>query len=196
MALPRFPSDRNRLKSIICSIRSWLLCFLSGCIVGHLHGRYWDKNNNDSVLLLSSLSSLSSSSSSSLTSSSSSFPALTLTDNTNTNNNNATTDGWRQIDVFYGEPAVSNLTWFSQAAQDELIVGLLRGKRNGYFIDLAANDALVLSNTYALERDYGWYVFFLNSRESARTHTHTSLELTFPTGPACALNRIQSIGNS
>lgn len=73
--------------------------------------------------------------------------------------------GWRRIDVFYGQsdplddlfPSNStNHPWFSQAAQDELIIGLLRGKRDGYFIDLAANDATLLSNTYALERFYGW----------------------------------------
>jgi hypothetical protein len=84
--------------------------------------------------------------------------------NNHYNNNNHTTinhnndDGWRQIDVFYGKAPTTNRTWFSQAAQDELVIGLLRGKRNGYFIDLAANDALLLSNTYALEQRYGWYV--------------------------------------
>jgi hypothetical protein len=46
--------------------------------------------------------------------------------------------------------------WYSQARQDELVVALLRNKTNGYFIDLAANDAVQLSNTYALERYYQW----------------------------------------
>jgi hypothetical protein len=46
--------------------------------------------------------------------------------------------------------------WHSQARQDELVVALLRNKTNGFFIDLAANDAVQLSNTYALERYYHW----------------------------------------
>jgi hypothetical protein len=46
--------------------------------------------------------------------------------------------------------------WHSQARQDELVVALLGNKTNGYFIDLAANDAVQLSNTYALERFYHW----------------------------------------
>jgi Methyltransferase FkbM domain len=46
--------------------------------------------------------------------------------------------------------------WFSQARQDELVIGLLRNKTNGYFIDLAANDAVLLSNTFALEKHYHW----------------------------------------
>ena len=47
--------------------------------------------------------------------------------------------------------------WFSQARQDQLVIALLGGKRHGYFIDLAANDAQLFSNTYALERYYQWH---------------------------------------
>lgn len=67
--------------------------------------------------------------------------------------------GWTSIDVFYGTRNhldLRNRTWFSQARQDELISALLRHKRNGYFIDLAANDAVDLSNSLALERRYDW----------------------------------------
>lgn len=46
--------------------------------------------------------------------------------------------------------------WFSQLRQDEIIAHLFRYKRDGYFIDLAANDAVRISNTYALERHYDW----------------------------------------
>jgi hypothetical protein len=46
--------------------------------------------------------------------------------------------------------------WYSQARQDELVIALLRNKTDGYFIDLAANDATELSNTYALEKYHGW----------------------------------------
>jgi hypothetical protein len=47
-------------------------------------------------------------------------------------------------------------SWFSQAAQDELVMALLGGKTNGTFLDLAANDATYFSNTYALERYHHW----------------------------------------
>jgi hypothetical protein len=46
--------------------------------------------------------------------------------------------------------------WFSQLRQDELVYQLLRNKRNGYFVDLAANDAIRISNTFALEHYHGW----------------------------------------
>jgi len=46
--------------------------------------------------------------------------------------------------------------WHGQVGQDQTIMKLTRGKRNGYFVDLAANEPVFLSNTRALERDYGW----------------------------------------
>ena len=46
--------------------------------------------------------------------------------------------------------------WHGQVGQDRAVAAILGYKRNGYFIDLAANDAVRLSNTRALERDYGW----------------------------------------
>eukprot|EP00980_Cylindrotheca_fusiformis_P008935 scaffold1909_cov130-Cylindrotheca_fusiformis.AAC.2 len=64
--------------------------------------------------------------------------------------------------VFYGSADYvesklpNNKIWHSQARQDEAVMSLLGGKRNGYFVDLAANDATTLSNTYALEKYFGW----------------------------------------
>lgn len=46
--------------------------------------------------------------------------------------------------------------WYGQARQDEMVYALLRNKTNGFFIDLACNDATDLSNTFALETYYGW----------------------------------------
>ena len=75
--------------------------------------------------------------------------------------------GWSQIHVFYGDqqhlPDTSTIPreyfatheWFSQVRQDEIVYQLLHAKKNGYFVDLAANDAVRISNTYALERK-GW----------------------------------------
>jgi len=44
----------------------------------------------------------------------------------------------------------------SQVGQDWLVASLLGCKRDGYFVDMAANDAIDLSNTLMLERDFGW----------------------------------------
>ena len=39
---------------------------------------------------------------------------------------------------------------------DSIVVAIFEGKRDGYFIELAAFDALLYSNSLALERDYSW----------------------------------------
>jgi hypothetical protein len=73
------------------------------------------------------------------------------------------TQGTVQHDDDYNSINNSNNTkerrivWYSQAHQDELIIGMLHKNRtNGYYIDLAANDAKQLSNTYALQQYYNW----------------------------------------
>ena len=52
--------------------------------------------------------------------------------------------------------AAPSFAWSSQAQQDQIVHELLGGKSGGYFVDLAANDWKDLSNTYALERYFGW----------------------------------------
>jgi hypothetical protein len=76
--------------------------------------------------------------------------------------------GWHAIDVYYGDsnhlPFYSaihkdyfdKVQWFSQRKQDFVVSKLLKGKKNGYFVDLAANDAVQISNTYALETFFDW----------------------------------------
>jgi hypothetical protein len=73
-------------------------------------------------------------------------------------NNDAVEDGWHNIHVFYGERsglgADPKKKSYAQVHQDEVVLDLLG--TSGYFIDLAANDALDLTNTLALERHEGW----------------------------------------
>jgi hypothetical protein len=76
---------------------------------------------------------------------------------------NEDSKGWHPINVFYGEKEglfndapksiKTSQESFAQVGQDSIILDLLGS--NGYFIDLAANDALDLTNTLALERK-GW----------------------------------------
>mmetsp|Transcript_7744 Transcript_7744/g.8553 ORF Transcript_7744/g.8553 Transcript_7744/m.8553 type:complete len:343 (+) Transcript_7744:73-1101(+) len=72
-------------------------------------------------------------------------------------NNN---DGWHQINVFYGDRAgmlVNRRTkWSSQILQDSTVYRYLHDLEGGYFVDLAANDATMISNSYALEKNHNW----------------------------------------
>lgn len=101
-------------------------------------------------------------------------PATTLNQQTLLRTTSPTAHrSWNEIHVYMGDDekirkdrllsssAISSKyfekhQWFSQVQQDELIARLLRFQRNGFFVDLAANDAIRISNTYALERDFGW----------------------------------------
>ena len=69
--------------------------------------------------------------------------------------------GWNFPAVYIGDgvyPGVANISgiWYSQVGQDKTIVEIFKGKMNGYFVDLASNDAVSLSNTLVLEQVYGW----------------------------------------
>ena len=81
------------------------------------------------------------------------------------------TDGWKTIHVFRGKRKElqelrrqergklpqDESQWVGQVEQDRIISSLYHGKKtNGFFLDLAANAAVYLSNTYALERKLNW----------------------------------------
>lgn len=94
-------------------------------------------------------------------------PTIASTTTTTGNNENANDGhGWKTLDVFYGDNSImdlqgdertpSGLTWPAQVGQDRLVAALLGEKRGGYFVDLAANNAYKLSNTFGLERALQW----------------------------------------
>ena len=95
---------------------------------------------------------------------------------------------WRTISVYVGREAArqarkgSHSTpesfmdadkpgkWHSQGSQDQIIAALFPKMRHsrgngGYFVDLAANHPLFISNTRALERDYGWNGLCIDAAE-------------------------------
>jgi len=102
-------------------------------------------------------------------------PTSTATKNDDDDNKNDKTkkkdDGWHSVDVFFGKrEQLDSITppewnrrspnptqdWFGQAGQDRFVYQLLNNRKNGFFLDLASNDARTLSNTFALERYHNW----------------------------------------
>lgn len=50
----------------------------------------------------------------------------------------------------------SGLRWLAQHGQDVAVAKVLEFRRDGFFVDLAANDAVWASNTVVLEQVFGW----------------------------------------
>ena len=48
---------------------------------------------------------------------------------------------WKPVYVYRGGPSEPLKQWYGQAEQDKLVSWLTKNKTNGYFVDLAANDA-------------------------------------------------------
>lgn len=83
-------------------------------------------------------------------------------------------NGWGAINVYYEDrghlqdgieddkyilgrtQVYEGKQWYSQHGQDLAAAMAHDFKENGYFVDLAANDAVWASNTYMLEHYYGW----------------------------------------
>ena len=51
---------------------------------------------------------------------------------------------------------LKNSESYSQLGQDIFVLNELREKREGFFIEIGAGDGLYLSNTYLLEKNFGW----------------------------------------
>jgi len=49
-----------------------------------------------------------------------------------------------------------NQKYYSQLGQDKWVLEKLDYKENGFFIEIGAYDGITLSNTYSLEKDFGW----------------------------------------
>lgn len=49
-----------------------------------------------------------------------------------------------------------NINQVSQLGQDQFVLETLKYKTNGYFVEFGAMDGVYCSNTYLLEKDYGW----------------------------------------
>jgi hypothetical protein len=45
---------------------------------------------------------------------------------------------------------------YSQVGQDKFVIDMNKGKNNGYYVEIGAYHSTDMSNTYILEKDYGW----------------------------------------
>ena len=65
-----------------------------------------------------------------------------------------------------------------QALQDAYVLNVLKFKRNGYFLEIGSHDAIFMSNTYKLEKEFDWtglmVDFEQHYEDSYKTHRPNS----------------------
>ena len=67
--------------------------------------------------------------------------------------------GWKYTATYAGsipDPRLAAAQWTSQCGQDRTVRDIFAGKRGGYFLELASNEAFYISNTVTLEQQLGW----------------------------------------
>jgi len=95
---------------------------------------------------------------------------------------------------------------YSQGGQDIYVTRILKEKREGYFVEVGANNGYLMSNTYLLEKNYDWkgicveatpyrITELINNRPNAicisnAVFSVSNLELDFTTCPLDILNVI------
>ena len=56
--------------------------------------------------------------------------------------------------------------FYSQAGQDQFIINVLKGKRNGYFLEIGSNHPSYINNTYKLEKEYDWKGIMIDYKDT------------------------------
>jgi hypothetical protein len=78
--------------------------------------------------------------------------------NNNNNNNTNPTSVFATTQVHIGDATLeTDKKWHALQGQDAFLVEkIFPNKTDGFYVDCASNDATIYSNTYSLERDFGW----------------------------------------
>lgn len=85
----------------------------------------------------------------------------------------------------YGQTAHSK----SQALQDVFVLAALNGKRRGSFLEIGASDGKMLSNTYLLEKRFGWRGISVDLSWGSRlSHLRHLRKSKFALGDATAMD--------
>ena len=57
-----------------------------------------------------------------------------------------------------------------QAEQDKFVLNILKGKKDGFFIEIGSNDPIIINNTYLLETEYNWKGIMVEYNDSFLPH--------------------------
>lgn len=88
---------------------------------------------------------------------------------------------------FYGSENIDHN--YSQAYQDMFVLSMLNGKTNGTYVEIGANDAISINNTYLLESKFDWCgISFDADKLSLESYQKNKRKNNFVLGNALTLN--------
>jgi len=71
--------------------------------------------------------------------------------------------------------------YFGQAEQDKFVLNVLKEKKDGFFLEIGSNHPINISNSYTLEKNYGWKGIMVeydeNFLDSYREHRPNSIHI-------------------
>lgn len=77
---------------------------------------------------------------------------------------------------------------YSQAYQDMFVLSMLNGKVDGTFLEIGAYDPIFVSNTYLLEKEFGWKGISVDIEPSIKGKFESSRISTFHLQDALTIN--------
>jgi hypothetical protein len=88
-------------------------------------------------------------------------------------------------------------TNYSQTFQDMFVLTMLKGKRDGYFLEIGANHPVEINNTYLLETVFGWRGISIDIEKQYETlHREAKRTNTFITGDALKIDYKRVLGEN
>lgn len=84
--------------------------------------------------------------------------------------------------------AESILENYSQSYQDMFVLTMLNGKKNGTYLEIGAFDPIFISNTYLLEKDFGWTGVSIDIEPPVEKLFHEKRKSTFLLSDALAID--------
>jgi len=76
---------------------------------------------------------------------------------------------------------MTDVVYNGQAEQDKFVLSVLKGKRDGFFLEIGSNEPIFINNTYLLESRYNWKGIMVEYEksffQSYKTHRPNSVHI-------------------
>jgi len=82
----------------------------------------------------------------------------------------------------------NEIEFSSQVGQDIFVLSVLKGKKNGYFVDLGSHEPTFINNTYILEKEFNWSGVLIEKDSQYVAKYPSVRNCTYICADACSIN--------